>query len=160
MSGVAVHEASHAAAALALGRKVEHIEREIGYVAPGEQGGRARIPIGDRIEASQIPICLAGYASTGRADWPPSYEEARTEDLEGLGLAMKALRVGPQDYAELVRLTRDVLADPHVRELRDALARALDAVPTIYTSEINEIAEAVGFPIPEAEEPILCNTSS
>jgi hypothetical protein len=73
---------------------------------------------------------------------------------------MKALRVGPQDYAELVRLTRDVLADPHVRELRDALARALDAVPTIYTSEINEIAEAVGFPIPEAEEPILCNTSS
>jgi hypothetical protein len=156
MSGVAVHEASHAAVALALGRRVAHIEREIGYVAPGEQGGHARVPLGNRIEATQIPIQLAGYLSGGRADWPPDYEQAQEEDLEGLSLTMKALRVGPQDYTALVELTRDVLADPHVIELRDALARALDAVPTLYEPEINEIAAAI---IPEAKEPIGCNTS-
>jgi hypothetical protein len=156
MSGVAVHEASHAAVALALGRKVAHIEREVGWVDPGEQAGHARVPIGDRFEASQVPICLAGYASTGRADWPPDYEQAQEEDLEGLSLVLKALRVTPEIYNEMVELTRDVLADPRVIELRDALARALDAVPTLYESEINEIAAAI---IPEAKEPIACNAS-
>ncbi len=59
----AVHEASHVAAAIMLGRVVDHVWVEVGHTLPGDTLGQARIPVGERIEASQIPVCVIGYMS-------------------------------------------------------------------------------------------------
>jgi hypothetical protein len=47
MSEIAIHEASHAAVALALGRQVEYSERGLGHVLPGEREGFASILLGE-----------------------------------------------------------------------------------------------------------------
>jgi hypothetical protein len=57
---VEVHEASHCAAALLLGRRVEHVWREVGHSLVGDTVGQCKAPIGDRIEASQVPIAVIG----------------------------------------------------------------------------------------------------
>ena len=69
--GVCLHEASHAAGAIALSRQVAHVEREPGSVLPGEQLGHCLAPIGERLELSQVPLCLVGYLSEDRPGWPP-----------------------------------------------------------------------------------------
>ena len=84
MNEVAIHEASHCAAAIMHGRWVDHTWRLVGHSLPGEMRGHARIPIDDRVEASQMVVALIGYMSTGAPDWPPKYEDACTEKLEAL----------------------------------------------------------------------------
>jgi hypothetical protein len=154
---VAVHEASHVAAALMLGRRVESASREIGHALPGEALGRALIPIGGDLEPSQVVIAVIGYMATDVPRWPPPYEKARSEDLEALDLIIRGLGIGADEYDRLVEVARDMLADADFRRLRDALARALAAVPRLEREDIKAIAEAHGFSAPEREE-TTCST--
>lgn len=69
------HEASHAAVAITLGRRVAHLERDPGDVLAGKQLGHARIPLDERIDVSQVPIAIAGYLSEGHENWPPLWPD-------------------------------------------------------------------------------------
>jgi hypothetical protein len=119
----AIHEASHAACAIMLGRPVEHLWRETGHTLPGETLGHARIPIGERIELSQLPIALIGYMSTDARGWPPNFEDACNEDLEALATIIRSLGVTREAYQSCIELARDLLADPDFIRLRDTIAR-------------------------------------
>ena len=142
-----LHEASHAACAIALSRQVVHVEREQWHVLPGEQLGHCLAPIGERLELSQVPLCLIGYLSEGRPGWPSPWPDCLDEPLEGLGRVLTVLGVDEEDYAALVALTRDILADPDFRRLRDAIARALAAVPRLEREDIEALAAI--YPISE-----------
>jgi hypothetical protein len=133
------HEASHAACAILLGRCVEHVERNPGLTRVGEELGHAWIPVGDRIELSQLAICLVGYTSVNTPGWPPSYEDACTENLEALGKVITILGVDEQAYDATVELVSDMLADQDFKRLRDAIARALSAVPRLEAEDIQAL---------------------
>ena len=136
----AVHEASHAAAAIMLGRHIDHVLVEPGHTWPGEQTGHAGVRIGDRVELSQVPICLIGYLSVGRPGWPPPFEAALDERLEALGTVLLRLGVTEEAYEELVALTRELLADRDFTRLRNAIARALSRVPRLEAEDVEALA--------------------
>ena len=147
---ITVHEAAHAVVAMAVGRRVEYIERDPGHVFPGERAGFASVDIGEGIDRERLMIALAGYmAELGPPDWPPDYEQAKVEPLEALDTIIEVLALDREDYEELCAETRRLLDDPSVRRFIAALARVLDQIPRVYEPEILAIAEAVGFPIPE-----------
>lgn len=136
----AVHEASHAAAAIMLGRHVESVECDVGHALVGERVGLARCPIGDRIEPSQVPLCIIGYLSEAEPGWPPPWPEALEEPREALGRVLMALGATEAAYAQSVALARDMLADENFKRLRDGVARALVAVPRLEHEDIEELA--------------------
>jgi hypothetical protein len=150
----AIHEASHAACAIMLGRPVEHLWRETGHTLPGETLGHARIPIGERIELSQLPIALIGYMSTDARGWPPKFEDACNEDLEALATIIRSLGVTREAYQSCIELARDLLADPDFIRLRDTIARALTAVPRLEREDIEALA---AIHLPDRET--TCSTS-
>ena len=141
MSSTAIHEASHCAAAWLLNRDVEHAWIAPGIVLPGETLGHARIPIKDKVEPSQLVICLIGYMSTDTPNWPPAFEDACTEELEGLWIVMLRLGATKQKYDATVQFTRELLEDEHFIRLRDAIARALARVPRLERETIERLAE-------------------
>ncbi|MGZ5308656.1 MAG: hypothetical protein ACXWDP_05635 [Solirubrobacterales bacterium] len=150
MNSTCIHEASHCAAAWLLGRDVAYTWREVGSVLPGETAGHARIPI-DKLEPSQLVIALIGYLSVDTPDWPPTYEEACTEELEGLWVILLRLHATEEKYDAIVQYTRELLEDPDFIRLRDAIARALARVPRIERETIERLAEIHFNPEPEGE---------
>ena len=150
----AVHEASHVAAAILLDRPVEHVLVQVGASWVGEELGHARIPVGERLEVGQVPICLVGYWSEDRPGWPPSYEDALIEERESLGLVLRLLGATEAVYDDLVDIARRMLADPIFIRLRDAIARALRAVPRLEGEDIERLA-AIYLP---DEEETTCST--
>jgi hypothetical protein len=153
---VHVHEASHVAAAVMLGRPVDHVWIETGHTLPGDTIGSARIPVGERVESSQVPICLVGYMSEDEPDWPPRFEDAHDEKLEALGIVIGFLGLSEELYDELVGIARDMLADPDFVRLRNSIARALAAVPRLEREDVEALCRATGTPVPDREEQ-LCN---
>jgi hypothetical protein len=147
----AFHEASHAAMAIFLGRPVAYTWRTSGHGWPGETLGHARCPVGERVEASQLPIALCGRMATGEADWPPTFEQAKTEPLEALASVLHLLRLSEDQYDRLVALTARILARPAFKELQSAIARALGTVPRLEAEDIEAIARAHGFPVAREE---------
>lgn len=141
-----VHEASHVAAAVMLGRHVESVECDVGHALVGERVGLARCPIGDRIEASQVVLCVIGYLSEAEPGWPPSYADAFGEEREALGRVLMFIGAREDTYAECVKLARDMLADPEFIRLRDALARALHHVPRLEAEDIESLAAIYTHP--------------
>jgi hypothetical protein len=138
---VARHEASHAACAILLGRRVEHTWREIGLTQPGDTVGQARIPVGEQIEMSQLAICLIGYMSENEPGWPPDYEDACGERREALGKVIHLLEVNREAYEACVEIVRDMLADTDLFiPLRDAIERALGVVPRLEAEDIEALA--------------------
>jgi hypothetical protein len=146
---VCKHEASHAAAAIALGRDVAYIERDTGATRVGERLGHARIPVDGPIEPSQLVVCLAGYMGDGGEGWPPPWPDALDEPRERLGIVIRRLSLTEADYNEVVGLVRDVLADEDFRRLRDAIARALSAAPRLEREDLAALAAI--YPIREQE---------
>lgn len=114
--------------------------------------GFASVDLGEGIDRERLQIALAGYmAGGGRPGWPPDWDGAFEEELEGLNLIVLTLWPEREEYDELVERTRQLLERPDVRRFIAALARVLDRVPRIYEPEILAIAEAVEFPIPQPE---------
>jgi hypothetical protein len=148
MTETAKHEASHVVCARMLGRRVEYVEREVGFAWPGEQLGFARVPIGERLEVSQVVVCLVGYLSENRDNWPPPWPECLDEPLEGLGMVLVMLGVTEERYSELVDLARNMLVDSKFVQFRDSLARALTAVPRLEREDIEALA-SIYLPIKE-----------
>ena len=140
MSDTATHEASHAAAAITLGREVEWVWRTDGLAFAGETVGQCRAPVAERVEASQIVICVIGYLSEGEDGWPPPWPEALEEPREALGRVLTLLGATEEIYTECVGIARAMLADPQVLRLRNALARALYRVPRLEREDIQAIA--------------------
>jgi hypothetical protein len=103
-------------------------------------------------------ICLIGYLSTGTPGWPPPYEDARSERLEGLATIIRILDVNESQYERFVELTRKLLADEHFIRLRDAIARALTAVPRLEREDIEALCKATGTPIPTGKQEEPCST--
>jgi hypothetical protein len=135
-----IHEASHCAAAWLLNRDVAYAWRETGSVLPGETAGHARLPI-ERLDGTQVVVALIGYWSTNTPDWPPPFDEALEEPLEGLGQILRRLDATPEKYNATVEFTRELLEDPDFIRLRDAIARALSRVPRIESATIERSAE-------------------
>jgi hypothetical protein len=148
VTDVALHEAAHAAAAIWFNRPVAHVWREPGHVLPGETAGHARIPVGERIEPSQVAICVAGYLAEGRPGWPPDFEDAVHEPLEGLGFVLRKLGATRDQYEQTVAQTRELLADERLRRLRSSIARALAACPRLEREGIEALCRATATPIP------------
>jgi hypothetical protein len=148
---VAVHEASHCAAGWLLGREVDHTWVATGSVQAGETAGFASLPIGDRVEPSQVVICLVGYWSVDTPDWPPSFEDALSEEREALGRVLRYLGATKQKYDATVEFTRELLEDEQFVRLRDAIARALARVPRIERETIERLA-AIHFDPDHYEE--------
>jgi hypothetical protein len=144
----AIHEASHAACAILLGRRVEQVECDVGLTRVGEQLGSCLAPIDGEIEVSQVALCVIGYMSEDRDGWPPPYEQARTEKLESLGVVLGAIGVTPEAYEASVELVRDMLVDPDFIRLRDSIARALSRVPRLEAEDI-EALRAIHLPTKE-----------
>jgi hypothetical protein len=149
-----IHEASHCAAALMLNRRVDWIWRTAGIELAGDVVGKCRAPVGGRIEASQVPICLVGYLSEDAPDWPPDWPDCLSEKREALGVVLTELGVSEGIYADLVELARDMLADADFIRLRDAIARALRQVPHLEGEDVEALAHIY---LPDREE-IPCNT--
>ena len=105
----------------------------------------------EKIEPSQVCVALAGYWSEDAPDWPPDYEQAKQEQLEALSTVLDALNLSEPTYDALVRVTAEIMASPHFRRLRDALARTLSDVPRLDHEDISALARASGFPIPREE---------
>jgi hypothetical protein len=148
---VELHESAHASAAIWMRRQVEYVERYPGHFLPGETMGHCRAPIGGGVEASQMVIALAGYLAEGRADWPPDFERARSERLEGLGRLIEILDLDRDEYGSLVAVTREVLADADFQRLRGAIERALHRVPRLEEQDIQALAAAVSVPYEPGE---------
>jgi hypothetical protein len=143
----AVHEASHAAAAILLGRRVERLEREGGFAWPGEQLGFAKVPI-DRLDASQVVVQLVDYLSENRDGWPPPWPDCLDEPLEALGTVITMLGLTEERYAELVELARDLLDAPDFVALRDGIARVLVVVPRLEAEDIAAL-KSIYLPLKE-----------
>jgi hypothetical protein len=158
---VAVHESAHVAVALALGRRVDYVRRQGGNVWHDEELGAAGIPLaGGRFQASDLIVRLAGYAAERRwQGWPPDYAKACREDLENLDVIIRDLDLDREQYEQAVRRTEELLNDPDVSRLRDAIARALTRVPRLEREDIEALRQAHGFPMPTREqEPAPCST--
>jgi hypothetical protein len=148
---VEIHEASHCAAALALGRRVAFVDRDVGHTGVGEHLGNCRVELNGPLGLSQVPICLIGYASENWENWPPAWPDCCEEKRESLGTVLRVLTVDEEDYAALVELTFEVLADPDFVRLRDAIARALARVPRLEREDIETLAAI--YPIRDEEQP-------
>lgn len=157
-SSTAIHEASHVAAGWLLGRDVDHTWVTVGHSLPGETLGHARIPIGEKVEPSQVVICLVGYLSVGEPNWPPSFEDACFEPLEGLGTVLRRLNSTKAKYDQTVQFCRELLEDPDFIALRDAVARALSRVPRIERETIQRLAQIHLPTTPEPEGAPACST--
>ena len=144
----ALHEAAHAAACMVLGRPVEYVERTPGIGLGGEVVGScyAPVPRTRSIEASDLGCALVGYWTEREPGWPPSFAEARAEPREALATLIEVLGLDADEYDQLVQVTRDLLADPHFIRLRDAIARALAAVPYLTAEDLAALCYAVGIP--------------
>jgi hypothetical protein len=138
------HEASHAAVAVYLRRRVEYVERYSGSFLPGEALGFCFCPIDEAIEATQVPLALIGYMSEGRKGWPPPYEQARDEPREGLGKLIHLLDISEEQYRKFITITRDIFVDPHFIRLRDAIEQALYSVPRLDAIAVLDLAKATG----------------
>jgi hypothetical protein len=92
------------------------------------------------VEPSQLVIALIGYMSTDTQNWPPAFEEACTEELEGLWMVMLRLNADEERYRKTVEFTRELLEDEHFIRLRDAIARALNRVPRLERETIERLA--------------------
>jgi hypothetical protein len=134
------HEASHAAMAIVLGREVDHVWRTTSaHSWAGETNGFCFMPF-TRLEFSQLPVILVGYMSVGEPGWPPSFEDAQHEQLEGLGIVVRRLGIGEDDYNEVVELVRELLVDDDFVRLRNAIERALDVVPRLECEDLEALA--------------------
>lgn len=157
---VELHEASHAALGVLVGRWVEAVEVDRGAHWPGERMGAAVIPLDhQRIEPHQIGLALIGYLAEKRPDWPPPWPAALTERRERLGLVLRTLGVDKSAYEAAVELTRKILADPDFQLLQSSISRALRHVPRLEAADIAALCEANGFPVPaQPEERTTCST--
>ena len=140
---VALHEASHAAAALLLGRRIEHIEVKRERVPVGGTMGECRVPIGAAgLDVSQLPVALSARMLE-RKDWPPPYEDARSERLEALNYLVGGLGLDAPNYDRLVGLARRVVSSPTFLLLRRAIADALIAKESgrLESDDIHELVK-------------------
>jgi hypothetical protein len=147
------HEAAHAACAIMLDRRVDHVLVEPGHAWVGEQLGQARIPVADRIEPSQVVLCLVGYMSEDTPGWPPSFEDALDEDREALGTVLLRLGANERAYKASVELAHAILADPDFQRLARAIERVLHRVPHLDAADIEALA---AIHLPDKEQ--LCST--
>jgi hypothetical protein len=154
---VAVHEGRHTAMTLWTRRPVAHVWVARGSSLPGETAGFTSAPIPGEIGLDQLMISLAGYMGTGKPGWPPSYEQAKKEPLEGLNKIIEYGGIDQQTYERAVELTREILADNHFQALRDSIARALLVVPYLDEEGVLELAEANNIPVQrQVEEKSPC----
>lgn len=145
-----IHEANHAATALWIGRTVNYVERAAGHVFAGEDLGFCHCPIGDRLDGTQIAICISGRM--GLPDWPPPFEQACVEPREGLNLVIERLGLTEEAYDGIVAVVREIHEDPDYQALRDVIAKALVVVPRLEAEDINRLAAALVIPIPEEQK--------
>jgi hypothetical protein len=147
-----LHEATHAGMALWSRRHVTGIEIVQGSSLPGETLGECRCPLSDGLEANQVMIAIAGYMATDTPDWPPPWPACCEAERESLGLVISLLKLDQEQYERLVELTSEILASEHFRRLRDAIARALRAVPVLTAEDVAALCEATGTPIPPRQQ--------
>ncbi|MGZ5387884.1 MAG: hypothetical protein ACXWZV_10285, partial [Solirubrobacterales bacterium] len=104
---VSIHESAHAAVALALGKRASSSSAIPVTSFVGERAGFAAVDLGEGIDRERLQIALAGYmAGGGRPDWPPDWDGAFEEELEGLNLIVLTLWLEREEYDELVERTR------------------------------------------------------
>ena len=84
--------------------------------------------------------------------WPPPYAKACEEELESLATIIRVLDIDEELYAQLVELTRKLLANEHYIRLSGAIARALAAVPRLEREDVATLCRVHGFPTPEPQE--------
>jgi hypothetical protein len=141
------HEASHAACAIWLRRRVAYVERYFGSFLPGEAKGFCMAPIDGDIEGTQVVLALVGYLSENREGWPPPYDLACHERREALGKLIDILDITPEQYEAYIDATRDMLANEDFIRLRDAIERALYSVPRLDAIAVLDLAKATGIPV-------------
>jgi hypothetical protein len=151
-----VHEASHAVAAIMLGRPVEHLWRETGHALAGDEVGHCRAPILDEVQCRELVVSLIGYLSENKPGWPPTYADACEEPLEALATLIRVLHIDECVYEELVEVAREMLRDPDFIRPRDAIARALTAVPRLEREDIEALCLIAGTQIPQVKESSPC----
>jgi hypothetical protein len=124
---------------------------EAGHALVGDEVGRCRAPITDEVQCREVVVSLIGYLSENKPGWPPTYAEACEERLEALATVMRVLHIDERVYEELLEVTREMLRDPDFIRLRDAIARALTAVPRLERSDIEALCRATHTPTPKEQ---------
>lgn len=150
-----LHEASHAAACVLLSRKIEYVAiHDNLHALPGEELGRVRAPVprDEGVRARDVIVALIGYVAEGEKDWPPSFEDAKSERRESLDILIRLLKLSEQRYAELVEVTRELEANPDFRRLRDSIARALRRVPRLLPEDLDALCAVHGIPTQQEQE--------
>jgi hypothetical protein len=95
-----------------------------------------RVPIRDRIEPSQIVICLAGYWFED-PDWPP---------------------IGPEEYEQFCDLTRRLLESPDFQRLARLIEKALIQAPRLDHESVEILRKAAGIPSSKTQGAATCST--
>jgi hypothetical protein len=62
-----------------------------------------------------------------------------------LGKLIHLLHITPEQYEKFITITRGILADPYFIRLRDAIERALHAVPRLDSIAVIDLAKATGI---------------
>jgi hypothetical protein len=93
--------------------------------------------------------------SDGRPNWPPTFEEARSERLEALGLIIKLTGIDEAAYNQFVELAEEILADPDFRRLQSTFARGVVACPLLDAEGVADLARAMGFPVTGVADAVI-----
>jgi hypothetical protein len=88
---------------------------------------------------------MASTPAPGPPTWPVAEDE-----IEGVGVLVKHLRLDEAGYREIVGLAEKLLADPDFQRLRGLIARALHLAP-VLDGESVEILRKAAFPDPQPE---------
>lgn len=138
---VARHEAAHCAACLMLGREVASVSIDPVQV---DLLGVCEAPLGDGVELRDVVVALVGPLAEGVTDWPPTWENARGERRESIGVLVDYLDLDETTWDRLVANARGLVQDPAFRELAALIERALlYAAPVLEGEDIIRLRDRV-----------------
>jgi hypothetical protein len=135
------HEAAHAAACIWFGGRAVQCVR-VDHPEPGTNGQVLSELGPDLIQPRDAVVALVGYMTDGSADWPPEWP-VHKDEVEALGLIVRALKLDEENYRRLIGVAEDLLENMDFRRLMDAIATALGRVPAISGEELEELRLAV-----------------